>query len=280
MSHKENLLVSFSGGETSAYMAQRLWREWHDKYNMVIVFANTGEEHEDTLEFVEKCSNHFDMPVTWVEAKVHHGERKGSTHSIVDFHSASRNGEPFEEVIKKYGVPNVAFPHCTRELKVNPINSFEKQIGFDGSLRAIGIRADEIDRVTDNPKYIYPLVKMGVTKPQINGFWNSMPFRLNIASYQGNCKVCFKKSLRKLMTIAKENPEWFDNMRRWEEYIEHDGQSIFRKEMKVDDILRLSESEFEMAKDEKFVTWEYIQKDIFGNELDLSNGCVESCEIE
>ena len=48
----------------------------------------------------------------------------------------------------------------------------------------------------------------------------------------------------------------------------------------VDDIFRLSESEFEMAKDEKFVTWEYIQKDIFGNELDLSNGCVESCEIE
>lgn len=262
-------------------MAQRLWSEWRDDYNMAIVFANTGEEHEDTLEFVEKCSMHFDMPVTWVEAKVHHGERKGCTHTIVDYTTASRNGEPFEEVIKKYGIPNVAFPHCTRELKVNPINSFEKEIGFAGALRAIGIRADEIDRVTDNPKYIYPLVKMDVTKPQVNGFWESMPFRLNIASYQGNCKVCFKKSLRKLMTIAKENPDWFDNMKRWEEkYIEHEGQSIFRKEMKVEDIFRLSKQDFEMAEDEKFITWEYIQKDIFGNELDLSNGCVESCEIQ
>lgn len=277
----KDLLISFSGGETSAYMAQRLWNEWRDDYNMAVVFANTGEEHEDTLKFVDKCSKHFDMPVTWVEAKVHHQERRGCTHTVVDYATASRNGEPFEEVIKKYGVPNVAFPHCTRELKVNPINSFEKEIGFNKALRAIGIRADEIDRVTDNPKYIYPLVSMNVTKPQINGFWASMPFRLNIASYQGNCKVCFKKSLRKLMTIAKENPEWFDNMRRWEhKYIEHDGESIFRKEMKVDDIFRLSKQDFEMAKDEKFITWEYIQKDIFGNELDLSNGCVESCEIQ
>ena len=52
----ENLLVSFSGGETSAFMAQWL-NNHYEEYgykNIVFVFANTGLENEQTLEFVER----------------------------------------------------------------------------------------------------------------------------------------------------------------------------------------------------------------------------------
>lgn len=82
---KKKLLVSFSGGETSAYMAQWLWNHKQDEFDMVFVFANTGQENEETLLFVEKCSKHFGFPVHWVEAVVHHGKRKGTTHKAVCF---------------------------------------------------------------------------------------------------------------------------------------------------------------------------------------------------
>lgn len=92
MKNKPKLLVSFSGGETSAFMAQWLWKHHRDDYDMIFVFANTGQENEETLEFVQKCADHFGFPVVWVEAVVHHGKRKASTHRIVDFETASRDG--------------------------------------------------------------------------------------------------------------------------------------------------------------------------------------------
>ena len=39
---KKKLLVSFSGGETSAYMAQWLKANKSNEFEMIFVFANTG----------------------------------------------------------------------------------------------------------------------------------------------------------------------------------------------------------------------------------------------
>lgn len=212
---KKKLLVSFSGGETSGFMAQWLKKNKSNEYEMVFVFANTGEENEETLEFVDKCDKEFDLNVVWVESVVHHGERLGTTHKVVDFKTASRNGEPFEEVIKKYGIPNQAFPHCNRELKLKPIHSYiKKELDWKKYYTAIGIRYDEIDRmVADRSTYniIYPLIEeVKMTKRKVNFWWSNQEFRLNLKGYQGNCKTCWKKSFRNLTQIAKENPEYFN----------------------------------------------------------------------
>mgnify|MGYP000751675079 FL=1 len=79
MNTRENLLVSFSGGETSAYLAKWLIDNKSDDYNMVFVFANTGDEEEETLKFVDLCSSKWNMELVWVEDVVHHGERVGGT---------------------------------------------------------------------------------------------------------------------------------------------------------------------------------------------------------
>lgn len=256
------LLVSFSGGETSAFMAQWLWNNKRDEYEeMVFVFANTGEENEETLRFVENCSNHFRFNVVWVEAKVHHGIRRGTSFTIVDYLSASREGQPFEQVIKKYGIPNKSFPHCTRELKQNPIHAYIKSLGWKDYYTAIGIRADEFDRMNPNRKalkLVYPLIEMiPTTKPAVNRFWNTQPFRLPLKGYQGNCKVCWKKSDPKLYQIAKENEcafSFFGKMEmRYGKYtpetrlrlLEHRGEmpkqnTFFRKGRSVEDIIRES----------------------------------------
>jgi len=211
---KKKLLVSFSGGETSAYMAQWLWKHKQNEYDMVFVFANTGQENEETLNFVEKCSDYFGFPVVWVEAVVFHGKRKSSGHKVVNYESASRIGEPFEEVIKKYGIPNQQFPHCTRETKLNPITSYMKSVGWHEYYTAIGIRSDEADRISAKAKenkLIYPLISdQPMTKPKINFWWNQQPFRLNLKGYQGNCKWCWKKGDPKLFKLAQEDESLFD----------------------------------------------------------------------
>jgi len=66
---------------------------------------------------------------------------------MTNFTTACRDGEPFEAVIKKYGIPNMDFPHCTRELKIRPIHAFAKvYFGSVDYVSAIGIRADEVDQ--------------------------------------------------------------------------------------------------------------------------------------
>jgi hypothetical protein len=222
-------------------MAQWLLKHKKDEYDMVFVFANTGQENEETLEFVDKCDKHFGLNVHWVEAIAHHGQRKGTTHKVVNFETASRNGEPFEDIIKKYGIPNQAFPHCTRETKLNPITSFTKEyFGTRKYYTAIGIRIDEADRMNDKWKerrLVYPLIRKDMqpmTKPKINFFWKTMPFRLKLKGYQGNCKTCWKKSDKKLWTIANENPEYFDFMNDMEEKYPRVGAEFKKDETCID----------------------------------------------
>lgn len=128
---KKNLLVCRSGGRTSEFMYKRLLSEYSDEYNIVGIFANTGWEHEKTLEFVNNndIDNEklFGVDPVWVEAVVHAG-RVSSTHKIVTYETASRNMEPFKDVASKYGVPSKAYPHCTRELKENPIHDYVKNV--------------------------------------------------------------------------------------------------------------------------------------------------------
>ena len=60
---KQKLLVSFSGGETSAFMAQWLWKHKQDEYDMIFVFANTGQENEETLQIIIKAFGGIVKPI-------------------------------------------------------------------------------------------------------------------------------------------------------------------------------------------------------------------------
>lgn len=218
------LFISFSGGETSALMARLCFTEWREKWDEIVtLFANTGEENEETLEFVHECDRAFGFNTVWLEAVVHSADRVGTTHKVVNISTASRNGEPYEAHIQKYGIPNKNFPHCTRELKLRPMQSYLRSIGWEPRTyaTAIGIRADESTRRSpshlDN-RVIYPLLDwQPTTKPQVNQFWMKQAFRLNLTGYQGNCKWCWKKSLRKLMTIIDETPSVLNFPDRMEE---------------------------------------------------------------
>lgn len=254
--------------------------------DVVILFANTGNEHEKTLEFVHKCAEKvktdFGMDVIWIEAVVHDG-RNGTTCKAVTYESASKDGEPFKSVIAKYGIPNAAYPHCTRETKLQPMTAYLRSIGWEsGSYKtAIGIRADEADRMNSNAKklgFVYPLVKMGVRKCDVLAWWKQQPFDLEIPEHYGNCVTCWKKTDRKLYTIAQDDATAFEWNAEMENKYGLSGSNktgeprvFFRKNRSTEQILEAARN---FPRSERFVEGMYST-----NELDLGSACGETCEI-
>lgn len=284
------LFISFSGGETSAFMAQWLLANRADRYDEIIcLFANTGQENEETLRFVQQCDEAFGLNVVWLEADIDPAKREEGGFRVVNHTTASRKGEPFESIIQAYGIPNPDWLHCTRELKTRPMTKYLRSIGWEsGSYdTAIGIRADEIDRIdpkATGKRFLYPLVTdVEMTKPRVNRYWSEQSFRLQLKGYEGNCATCWKKSIRKLLTIMQESPERFDFNERMEKLYGHihppghDDRVFFRQHMSTQDLREMAaKGGFAPAVDDAQIYEDQLD---FGFDLDASNGCSQSCEI-
>jgi hypothetical protein len=288
---KDRISISFSGGKTSAYMTKMLldyFRKHEPWREILVTFANTGQEHEETLKFVDRCDREWGFNVVWLEAVVDPRKGKGIRHKIVTFETASRNGEPFEAYIAKHGIPNRMYNQCTSRLKTEPMDSLRAERGWKKGTfsTAIGIRADEMDRVslTGMVKWdlFYPCVDAGVTKDDVREWWAQQRFNLNIPEHWGNCLWCWKKSNRKLLTLARNNPEFFEFPKRMEATYalaggeRRDGEArkprmFFRGEKTAVDLLLEAQGDFTPFEDDKFIP--------FDDELDVGGACGDSCEI-
>lgn len=195
------------------------------------VFANTGKEREETLLFVDKCDREFGLNVTWIESVINPEKGVGVEWKQVCFATANRNGGPFNEMVKKFGIPNIDFPHCTRELKERPMGKWAKDVVRGNYVWAIGMRSDERKRQKFDKNKVYPLITTWPTNERmVRDFWSRMPFDLELRDYEGNCDLCWKKSLAKRLTIIAENPAVVEQWQSWEsrsEYVfDRDGFSL------------------------------------------------------
>ena len=258
---KENLFVSFSGGRTSAYMAW--WLKKNYSGEMVFVFANTGKEREETLNFIDKCDKVFKLNLTWVEYNPLPTYGKANWFKIVDYKTASRNGEPFRMFIQKERIPNMAYPNCSGRLKSLPMHNFIKHgIGWKKYKTAIGIRYDEKRRINweaaKKNNYYYPLATdHRVDESFIRHWWDNMSFDLELKDYEGNCDFCWKKSDRKLVTLIRDgkvNIDW------WIEQEANSDYTFFRNGKSALDLI-------EMAKDERIKSVD--DKHISNNQMSL-----------
>ena len=276
---KKLMQISFSGGRTSGYMTHRLIKELSDEYDFIVTFANTGMEHEKTLEFVNNCDKFFRFNTIWLEAVVNEEKRVGTEHRIVSFETASRKGEPFEDVIKKYGVPNPSFLHCTRELKLQPMNSYLRSLGIKVKEipTAIGIRNDETRRVNKKAaevQIIYPLIDMWPTdKLDVLDWWEQQDFDLGLDEWDGNCKGCYKKSFKKIFLQLEQDPTMLDWHIKMEDLYKNNGAGgdkgysrvFFRGNLSARDVLKLKQE-----------ADNGLQSKI---DQTISGGCSESCEV-
>lgn len=248
-------VVLFSGGRTSAFLAKYMKEHPHYK-NCIFVFMNTGKEREETLQFADKCDKEFGLNLVYLEALVNNEKGKGTTYTIVDFETASRNGEPFEAMLKKYPLPNNIASNCTRELKQRPIDAYlrDNYKDFD-IIKVVGIRADEAHRKSVNAeieKVIYPLCdEVKIDSRFIRNWWEKQSFDLGLKDYQGNCDLCFKKSLKKRLTIIKENPEsakwWLEMEQKYSS--EEIPRFDLRTNKSIEELVEMAQRPFTKAQD-------------------------------
>jgi 3'-phosphoadenosine 5'-phosphosulfate sulfotransferase (PAPS reductase)/FAD synthetase len=212
--------ISFSGGRTSAYM---LWRVLQSNNGLpeeaIVCFANTGKEDEATLRFVDRCSKEWRVPITWVEYA--EAPETKDRFRVVTFETASRNGEPFEAIIRRRNyLPNPVSRFCTVEMKVRAIHRYLKSIGWTEWESMLGIRADEPRRLAKIGQQDYgkheeklaPLGRVGITKEMVGEFWQSQPFDLELpniggVTYHGNCDLCYLKGASQILSLIAEKPE-------------------------------------------------------------------------
>jgi len=280
------LIVSFSGGRTSGYLTKKLLEEKHKWKNVIVIFANTGQEHEKTLDFINNCDKHFGFNTVWIEADIQKEKGVGTKAKIVNYKTASRKGEPFENMIAKYGIPWSKSPICTRELKQYAIQAYLRKVNIKKSerLTAIGIRHDESNRMVKNAvdeNIIYPLVDWGVDKQDVLDWWEEQIFDLEIPEHFGNCVWCWKKSYKKLMTIMIEEPSVFDFPERMEKKYGKTG--AMAKNLGKNGVLKNQTSMkffrgFKTVADIKEMITEDFEKFKDLHHLHITDGCGESCE--
>jgi 3'-phosphoadenosine 5'-phosphosulfate sulfotransferase (PAPS reductase)/FAD synthetase len=223
----EPTCISFSGGRTSAYMLYKVL-EAHDMSlpnEAIVCFQNTGKEDEATLDFVHECETRWNVKIHWIEYR---NNEQGYT--VVDYKSASREGEPFEELIRKNDyLPSPVKRVCTAQLKIRPQAKYMRDLRIFGdtsygaieNMCWVGIRADEQRRAAKiADKSRVPLWAAGVTKETVGEFWRNQPFDLGLpnnngVTMHGNCDLCFLKPMAQIASLVAEKPSraiWWAKM--------------------------------------------------------------------
>jgi 3'-phosphoadenosine 5'-phosphosulfate sulfotransferase (PAPS reductase)/FAD synthetase len=147
------------------------------------------------VRFVADFQINYDVPVHWLEY------RPGRTFAEVTYETASRNGEPFSYLLDEVtSLPNPRARRCTTQLKMRTMKRWLVARGIHDHYKVIGLRADEPMRVsrmrgdTQEEVPLMPLAEASVTKLDVDTFWRSNSFDLNLpfdSNLFGNCVGCF-----------------------------------------------------------------------------------------
>lgn len=301
------IIVAFSGGESSAYMLKLILDKYYKTHKIIVVFCNTGEEDEETLIFVKKISEYFNVEVVWLEydGKIkaddawlaHHNEEdkpsnRVNTFKIVNFKTAYRitdfeeeneyPNHPFHKWVKDYGLPQYPNRTCTREMKERTISRYLSSIGVMPRMcvRCVGIRIDEIAKRNPDEKQYYELILNGTKKTDVNRFFmEEMPFRLNLPSYLGNCGACISKSIRSLCTIARDDIRKFKFFAFLSRKYGNNNHTFYRERMTIQDIIELSKDlSIKNAHDNRFDLNNQLSLFEFDFQLDSEGACGGTCE--
>lgn len=288
LENNNNIFCSISSGYSSILMAIKM-KEWYPNHNVIYGMANTSKERKESLDFMNECDKYFNLNMVWIEGIINQEKNKGTDYKITTFENLITNGDLMENGIKKYGVPSKINKWCNRELKLIPMKKYVDSIfGVNNYSIALGIRFDEMDRISENYKtnnIFYPLIENKIDSRLRNKFWNNQPVKIKIPAFKGNCDFCFEKSKRKILTIIKEDFDlikWWldkenkyskmqlDNKDSYNAYVVDNGINFSRGNQSFLELIEEAKNPFRSATDE------YIyESDMF----DLEDECGNSCEI-
>lgn len=251
-------IASISGGKDSTCVLLFL-RELRDKYgtDFSSVFADTGNEHESTLEYVSYLSGRLGTPVTWLKADFSANIIKRRRYVAENYPEPTRSrvlagltptGIPFLDLcIWKGRFPSVCAKFCTVELKVIPIKEHQEQYLAVGECIESwqGIRAEESYNRKYLPKRniedegvwtVRPILRWKL--PQVVAFHRRHGIPLNPLYKRGfsrvGCFPCINERKAGIRRMADMFPEAIDKIRTWEETVStvssRQGSTFFHRD--------------------------------------------------
>lgn len=261
-------VISVSGGRSSAMMLKIMLDNGQIDDDTIVCFANTGQEHHKTLDFVNECAIRWNIPVVWLEYR-----NQKPFFEIVSYETAARifntdgtiDSEPFKQLCEKRNyLPNSTQRFCTGDMKIKTIRRFVRSLGIRGEIPTyLGLRFDEKSRVAkkkasnaaglESEYYYMPLNDMRITKRERDVFWECQPFQLDIPDRLGNCVGCFMKGEMNLIRIFRDNPE-YANFYIWAEKNTHNKKrkrnGQFNKKWSYSDLLHVSKTQLQLDIDD------------------------------
>ena len=192
-------IISLSGGKDSSALAVYM----RDKIpNLEYVFCDTGEELEETYEFIDKLQDFLCAPIIKLK-------------SIKDF----------KYYLDLYNgvLPDARTRWCTRMLKIKP---FEKYIGDDLIINYVGIRADESHRkgyISTKPNVItvFPFIENNINLQDVLRILKDsglgLPRYYKWRSRSG-CYFCFFQQKREWIGLLENHPDLFEKAKAYEKF--------------------------------------------------------------
>jgi len=198
-------ILSLSGGKDSTALALYMRDRISD---MEYVFCDTGEELQETYDYLEKIEAHLGKEITRLNPE-----------------------RPFSHYLKIYrGVlPDPRTRWCTRMLKLKP---FEKHVGNDPVRLYVGIRADEPHRTgyvstKQNITSVFPFVEDGLRHKDILRILKDsgigLPNYYDWRSRSG-CYFCFFQQRREWVGLLKNHKKLFDKAAQFEKIDPETGE--------------------------------------------------------
>ena len=200
----KQIVVSFSGGRTSAYLCS-LIKGLHP--GAVFVFMDTGAEHEATYEFIKQVNDYFDLNLVCMRTVVSDKWREGVNYRIIGINEIGHDLQPWRDMSLKYGLPYKGGEFCTDRMKTTPCKKYlEDTYGVGNYHIWLGMRIDEPKRIKPREGFSYLADISDFEKQDVLDWWAKMPFNLGIPEHLGNCVFCIKKGINKVALAAKDEP--------------------------------------------------------------------------
>jgi len=222
----------FSGGSTSGMMAAliAMMPDFRPE-RWTFVFANTGREMPETMDFICRVNEKFlDGKLVCLEYM------ESNVYKTVPLELCNMDGLPFESYLKDYGFrPSYQYDSCDEYLKFEAYEWLSRKMmltnrGRTGTLRYnLGYRFDEPwlyryviprnDEILANPKNFgrldcVPLMLAGIVAKDVDEFWKKQGFKLELERWKGNCDFCPWKGVRDTVQMIREHPDriqwWLD----------------------------------------------------------------------
>jgi 3'-phosphoadenosine 5'-phosphosulfate sulfotransferase (PAPS reductase)/FAD synthetase len=252
---KANLMVTVSGGRSSAMVARHIQTSPKYKdFNKIYVFANTGQERVETIDFLKNMVKYWQLELNIVEGVYSDIMGVGIKYKLVDFDNLSMNSEPFEGAIMHKnkgffeGVPNQEAPYCSESMKTIPCKKFCDDIfGVNNYIKSIGFRKEDMPKritfaeIKEDKNRIFPLLtdfENVIGNIELNRWWNKQPFKLQIHGDLGNCELCWKKSDKTLLKNIRHGTR---SIKWWQKMEEKYGNTAFRSRKSINDLVKMAQ---------------------------------------